>query len=399
MKNKVTIIFFCIFSFCSFQVNAQLKYYVPTHYQGIFYMQPSSARATGMGLTTITLNGIENAFYNPATIGPTKEKLEVHMNYAYGSQVYKGGQFPFIGVSYRVTDKLAIGASTLHWIDQKNSPWTTVIGSYKESQERRSQSLYNLVAAYEIIPGLQAGLSGNFLVDRSVDDAVTNRLFILSIGAIYDLKVNLIKKETVQNQKIRFAASFINLLMKNRIEQRYEEHLHYRDVPIQLILGTSYQLSLPLKESTLENKQFFKGAPRIVELAIHIQFKEVLKGPEKTVVNINYQNNTSIGIGIEAWWMQFLALRMGYYFENRPTGPDPNGGHWVTDNKRGFTWGFGSKIPWNRISNGNVPLNIEINFVVSRLLNEYANNVTLASYFEENNLLFAVGLNIKWAKK
>ncbi len=400
MNKIIKIIVLSSFAVFTNQINAQNSYYNPTHYQGIFYGQPSSARATGMGLTTITLGGIENAFYNPAAVGLTNEKVNVHLNYASGSQVYKGGKYPFLGISYRVNEKLSVGISTLTWHDEKNSPWSTIIGAFDENVERRSQSVYTLVGAYEVIPNLNIGLSGNYLVDKAVDNNVTNSEFILSLGAVYDKEVNWIKSENVNNQKIRFAGSLVNALMKNRIETTYQDFLNYRDLPIHLTLGTSYHLSLPFTANFTKNKGFFKGAPNAVNLSLHLQYRDVLKGPEKDVVNTNHEENTAFGIGAEAWFMDLIALRMGYYKEDRPNeGPKGDGSRWVTHDKRGFTWGFGANLPLNRLTNGKIPFNSEINFVTSKLLNEYGSNYTLPSYFTDKNFLFSIGVNLKFVEK
>ncbi|MFD1616060.1 hypothetical protein [Gelatiniphilus marinus] len=398
MKKNIKISALVFFAVFTQTVSAQTSYYIPTHYRGVFNGQPSSTRATGMGLTTITLEGIENAFYNPATVGLTDEKIAVHINYASGNQVYKGGKYPFLGVSYRVNEKLIVGASTLNWFDEKNSPWTTIIGGFSENVKRRSQSAYTLVGAFEVIPNLNLGLSGNYLVEKFVNNTVTNSEFILSFGAVYDKEVNWIKAENVSNQKIRFAGSFVNLLMKNQIEQRYQNFLHYRDLPTYLTLGTSYHASLPFNVGFTQNKGFFEGAPNTVDLSLHLQYKDLMKGSKKNSVNPDHKNNTAIGIGAEAWFMDLIAIRMGYYNEKRPNGPKSGGGTWVTDNKKGFTWGFGAKLPLNRLTNGKLPFNSEVNFVTSKLLNEYGNNYTQPSYFTDRNFLFSVGINLKFVE-
>ncbi len=399
MKKIIkTILFFFLASICS-SVNAQIDYYNPTHYHGIFYGQPSSARATGMGLTTITLDGIENAFYNPATIGLTSEKINVHLNYALGSPVYKGSKYPFLGVSYRVNDKLVIGLSNLNWWDEKDSPWSTQIGAFNESVDSRSQSVYTLTGTYEVIPNLNIGISTNYLVDRSVNNNVTNSEFILSIGAIYDIEVNFIKAENVSNQKIRFAGSLVNALMKNRIEQTYEEHLNFRDLPIHATLGVAYQLTLPFNSSFTEGKRFFKGAENTVDLALHLQFRDVLAGPKDDIVNINHEYNSAFGIGAEAWFMDLIALRLGYYREKRPVGDDKREGIWATGHKKGLTWGFGVNLPLNKLTNGSIPFNSEVNFVTSKILDNYSENYTPPSYFTDRTFLFSMGINLKFVNK
>lgn len=398
--NKTLKIIAFVFVLINYnQVIAQIDYYNPTHYHGIFYGQPSSARATGMALTTITLEGIENVFYNPATIGLTKEKVNVHLNYALGSPVYKGSKYPFLGVSYRINDKLIVGLSNLNWWDEKNSPWSTQIGAFNESVNKRSQSVYTATGTYEIIPNLNFGISGNYLVDRSVDNNVTNSEFILSVGAIYDKEVDFIKSDKFSNQTIRFAGSLVNALMKNRIEQTYQEHLNYRDLPIHLSFGAAYKATLAIQPNFTEGKGFFKGAPKTLDLAVHLQYRDVLAGPKDDIVNTNHEYNSAFGIGAEAWFMNLIAFRLGYYREKRPVGDDKYEGIWATGHKKGITWGFGANLPLYRLTNGSIPFNSEINFVTSKILDTYADNYTPPSYFTDRTFLFSIGINLKFIPK
>lgn len=399
MNKTIKTISFALFLTVTSTTIAQIDYYNPTHYHGIFYGQPSSARATGMGLTTITLEGIENAFYNPATIGLSKEKINVHLNYALGSPVYKGSQYPFLGISYRINDKLIVGLSNLNWWDEKNSPWTTQIGGFNESVNKRSQSVYTVSGSYEVIPNLNVGLSGNYLVDRSVDNNVTNSEFILSIGAIYDKDVDIIKSDKFSNQKIRFAGSLVNALMKNRIEQTYQDNLNYRDLPIHLSFGAAYKTTLAIQPNFTEGKGFFKGAPKTLNLALHLQYRDVLAGPKDDIVNINHKYNSAFGIGSEAWFMDLIALRLGYYREKRPVGNDKSSGIWATGHKKGLTLGFGVNLPLNRLTNGSLPFNSEVNFVTSKILDTYADNYTPPAYFTDRTFLFSIGINLKFVNK
>jgi len=385
--------------FLSFLGHGQFRYNIPTHYQGIFDLQRTSTRALGMGLTTVTLEGIESSFYNPASIGLTKETLNVHVNYASGSQVYKNGQFPFVGVSYRLNDKLVIGASTYHWIDDKETIWTTIIGNFDEAIDgSRSQSMFNLMAAYEVIPNLNLGLSGNYLVARAVPGNVTNETIFLSLGAVYDLEVDWIRVATMSDQRIRFAMGWQNILMKNQIEQTFEEFLNYRGLAIYLHLGAAYNFTLPLRAPFRLNGNYFKNATQDVTIGLHLQYRNALNGKEERFHTLDGINN-SFGIGAEAWFFDRFVFRMGYYNEQRPSGQEPGEGTWLTDNKRGFTWGYGALIPTHDISKGSLPFNTEVNFVTSSLLNVYSDNITVPSYFTDDNFLFAFGLNLKFVDK
>ena len=74
-KKYYLFILTAILSFSNFQSNAA-DYYFSTYYRGLFYGQPTNARAIGMGLTTITLGGIENMVYNPASIGLEQQRVK-----------------------------------------------------------------------------------------------------------------------------------------------------------------------------------------------------------------------------------------------------------------------------------------------------------------------------------
>lgn len=398
-KVYYLIVLVVIINFISLRTMAG-DYYLPTYYRGIFYGQPTNARATGMGLTTITLGGIENVIYNPASIGLEKQIANVYLNYAFGDQVDVGSKYLFFGASYRLNDKLVLGLSRFRWVE-KDSPWTTIIGGFEEHVDKSSQVMYTLSGAYEFIPNLQVGLSGNYLVDRAVPGTITNSTFIASLGAIYDKDVDWIKLDNLENQRIRFAGSFINLFMKNRIEIKYQDYLHYRDLPIHFTLGTSYSGSLPFSPAFLSNSSFFSKAPQVVDLSLHVQFREVLKGPEKTVVNSNYKNNTSFGIGTEALFMKMIAFRLGYYFEKRPEGQEDNegGDFWVTKNKAGLTFGYGVKVPLNELTDDKIPFDVDVDMVTFRVLNELnTKNYTHPAVFTGNNFLFSFGLKLRWVR-
>lgn len=396
-KEYYVFVLILVLNFSGFQSYAKTVYYLPTHYRGIFYGQPTNARATAMGLTTITLGGIENVIYNPASIGLEQQRLNTYFNYATGDQVEVGSSYRYFGASYRVNDKLVLGFSRFRWVE-KDSPWTTIIGSYNENVDQSSQVMHTFSGAYEVIPNLQIGLSGNFLTDRAVNKTKTNSSFILSLGAIYDKDVDWIKLENLKNQKIRFAGSFVNLLLKNRMEERYEDHLNYRDLPIHLTLGTSYQGTLPFNPAFLSKGDgFFSNAPKTVDLSLNLQFREVLKGPEKTVVNTNHEENTAFGIGGEALFMKMIALRLGYYFEKRPDGNNEDGDFWVTKNKTGLTFGYGVKIPLNELSDKKVPFDVDVDVVTYRVLNELnTENYTHRPVFTDSKFLFSFGLKLKW---
>jgi len=369
-------------------LNTNAADYYRLYYHGIFGGQPTSARAAGMGLTTITLGGIENVVYNPASIGLERQKINVYMNYATGSQVNIGSKYGFLGASYRLNEKLILGLSRQSW-RVKDSPWTVIIGSFEENVEKSSQLLYTISGAYEVLSNLQVGFSGNCILDKAVPATITNSEFIASLGAIYDMDVDWIKINNMENQRIRFSGSFINLLMNNDIVVTYDEYKHYRGLPSIFYLGTAYTGTLPFNPGFLGNSRFFNSTPREVNLSLHLQYGDHLKD----------EYNTSFGIGAEALFMKMIAFRLGYYFEKRPQQEKEDGGFWGTTNKAGLTFGYGVKVPVNELTGDKVPFDVDIDMVTFKVLNELnTKNYTQPAYFQGNNFLFAFGLKLRWIR-
>ena len=93
------LIFNLLVCFAVTSVSAQYSFLLPSHYHGIYSDQLSSARAQGMGYTTITLDGIATSPYNPATISPGTHPLDIAVNYAKGSPQFPKSYYPFARIS------------------------------------------------------------------------------------------------------------------------------------------------------------------------------------------------------------------------------------------------------------------------------------------------------------
>lgn len=278
------------------------------------------------------------------------------------------------------------------WVD--NDPlWTTIIGSFEESVDKSSQTAYSVSVAYQAIPNLHVGLSGNYLMGSAVPGTVTSEAVIGSIGVVYDRELELIRNKKFSNQKIRGAVSLINFTMNNKEMQHYEQYKHYRDLPIYLHLGAAYNFSLPFNAGFTRNKKYFDGGAPAVDLGLHLQFRDQWAGKDPR--GDSHEYNSSIGIGAEAWFLQRIAFRIGYYREKRPSGTRSTGGAWVTGNKYGFTWGYGTLIPLKQLTRNKIPFNAELNFVTGRLLNELGKNYTHPSVFTDKKFTYSIGLNIR----
>lgn len=383
------------------QVHAQnYVFYTPTHYHGIFTDQISSARAQGMGLTTITTEGVGTSMYNPATINPGNVRLDLALNYTKGNVTMPASYYPFAGISYKVTRKLTVGLTTFGWTDP-DSRWTASIQGRDIDTDKKKQSMHSIVAAYEVIKGLHFGVSGNFLRDEAVEGTTTNKEFIVNTGVIYDLPVKFLQGSRFTNQSMRFAASLTNATMKAKIEQTYENLLNYRDLPIILRLGTAYSFSIPASVSFTKGKRFFAESPELLDLTIRLQFQDWLK--HKDYIYTTGDDNTAFGVGAEAWFMKLLALRLGYYTEKRTAGQSRN----INDipvtepRKSGITWGLGTHLPVKRLTGGKVPIDIEVNLVAQKMMNEIIDKYSqrFDKDFRDKRFFFSLGVNVKWYGK
>ncbi|GAB2474333.1 PorV/PorQ family protein [Algoriphagus taiwanensis] len=391
MKKLLFLIVALSFSLPLF---SQTSYYYPPGYFGLFNNQSTSARAQGMGFTTLTRAGIENSFYNPASIGSSKAPIQAYANYANGHSYRPDSRYYFVGGAFKLNQKIAVGLSYFSY--QNPDPvWTTIIGGQTFDTDFFSQHAISILGAYEIMEGLQAGLSLNLMQENAVDGEKTNSDFIPSLGIQYERQVELFKGETFKNQRVFGALSLYNFLFQGETNQTYQDAESVAYMPIILRLGGGYAFQLPLQSGLTAGKGYFRGAAQAVDLRLDLQFQDYLPGgPENST---DHELNTAFGVGAEAWFFERLALRIGYFTEKGPSGTQPDGDIWVTGNRAGFSWGYGTLIPTSSLTDGKLPFDIEVNLVTGKQITSLNEEIyTHPSIFADDTFQFALGLNLLW---
>ncbi|WP_268036528.1 hypothetical protein [Algoriphagus sp. PAP.12] len=391
MKKLLIGILVISFSFSSF---SQTSYYYPPGYFGLFSNQSTSARAQGMGFTTLTKPGIENSFYNPSSIGNSKAPIQVYANYANGHSYRPKSRYYFAGGAFKVTDKFTVGLSYFSY--QNPDPvWTTIIGWQTFDTDFFSQRAISLVAAYEIMEGLQAGLSANMMQENAVNGEKTNSDFVPSLGLQYERAIQFFKSEKIKNQQLVGAMSLYNFIFQGKTSQSYQDANAEGYLPIILRLGGGYSFQLPLKLQLIHDKSYFKGTAQAVDLRLDLQYQDYLPGGPENITD--HELNTSFGIGAEAWFFERIALRMGYFTEKGPSGEQEDGDLWVTGNRAGFSWGYGTLIPTYLLSKEKIPFDMEVNFVTGKQITSLNEKIyTHPAIFTENTFQFSFGLNLLW---
>ena len=391
MKKLFLLFLGICFSFSSF---SQTSYYYPPGYFGLLNNQSTSARAQGMGFTTLTKSGIENSFYNPASIGSSTAPIQAYANYANGHSYRPKSRYYFAGGAFKVKDKFTVGLSYFSY--QNPDPlWTTIIGWQTFDTDYFSQRAISVLAAYEIMEGLHAGLSANMMQENGVNGEKTNSDFVPSLGLQYEKSIQLLKSEKIQKQQVFGAMSLYNFLFKGETTQSYQDAVDESYLPIILRLGAGYAFEIPLKSNLTQGKAYFENTAQAVDLRLDLQFQDYLPGGPDHITD--HELNTAFGVGAEAWFFERLAFRMGYFTEKGPSGTQEDGDLWVTGNRAGFTWGYGTLIPTNQLTKGKMPFDLEVNLVTGKKVSSLNEKIyTHPNVFTENSFQFAFGLNLLW---
>ena len=391
MKQLLFLVLIVSISFPAF---SQTSYYYPPGYFGLFNNQSTSARAQGMGFTTLTKPGIENSFYNPAAIGSSKAPVQAYANYANGHSYRPDSRYYFVGGAFKLKEKISVGLSYFSY--QNPDPvWTTIIAGQTFQTDFFAQRAISVLAAYEIVDGLQVGLSANMMQENAINGEKTNADFVPSLGLQYEKSMDLFKSEKLQNQRLYGAFSFYNFLFQGETNQMYQDARDFGYLPIILRLGGGYSFQLPLKSGLTAGKAYFDGGPQAVDLRLDLQFQDYLPGGPETITDHEY--STAFGVGAEAWFFDRIAVRMGYFTEKGPTGIDDDGDIWVTGNRAGFSWGYGTLIPANQLTDGKMPFDIEVNFVTGKKITSLNEKIySHPGIFADDTFQFAFGLNLLW---
>jgi hypothetical protein len=290
---------------------------------------------------------------------------------------------------------LAIGLS--YFTYRNPDPiWTTIIGETYDT-DLFVQGAFSAVASYQVLDELQVGLGLNFMTENAIDGEKTNSDFIPTLGVQYEKEIPIFSSEKIQNQKIKGAFSLFNFIFNNETTQTYEDNIKFGYLPIILRFGAGYSFTTPLKSGWVADKAYFSGTAQAVDLSLDLQYQDYLSGSD--AFGTDHESNTAFGVGAEAWFFERVAFRLGYFTEKGPSGSQEDGGLWVTGNRSGFTWGYGTLIPTYQLTEGKMPFDIEVDFITGKQLSSLNEEIyTHPNVFTENTFQFSFGLNLLWRK-
>jgi len=395
IKFKVCWLLMIIIVSSTYVVNAQIeqRYFTPTSYNGLFTDQSTSIQGQSLGNSMVNLDGVANFIYNPAAIGPGEQKIDLHLNYLNQHPLYTSSHYPFLGASYRVHSKVVVAASLFMWNTEARDWLVTIGGRDFERGSRSRQTMASIGAAYTVIPNLYLGFSANYLQEKSINGARLNGDYILSLGALYDRSITLIEIDEFENESIRISASFTNILLKNKLEQKFEDRLWFQTLPIYLRVGSAYSVSVPFAEDFGIGKPFFQGTNPLLDFTLHLHVKRAIDGPNPRFETVD----NGFGIGLETTFHQRFSLQMGHYSEQRAKAEENSNVRFGTSpQKSGFTWGIGSVVPVKYLTEGRFPFDVEVHLTFSKMMNELDSAIPHPDFFSDDKRQFGLGINLKW---
>jgi hypothetical protein len=388
---------FCLLFLVSVNLSAQNVFRIPG-LAGFLNDNTLNARSEAMGKVTITLDGLQTAFENPAALSTSEQKLSFAFNIDAGNSYFPTSSYSKYAVGYRVNDRIAIGLEQRNWVES-DPFFSTIIGPGNFSVDRRSRHGSSLMVAGKITEGLHVGLAGTYIVEKRLEKTKTSDMLLMNAGVIYDKKLRLIRDEQTTNQKIRLAASLFNTLQEAMYQETANDSVFgFRDIPIIFRAGTSFSFSKPIRIGFAERSKWFRDAPQTLDVSAHLQFTDWWESKDHFFTNADHQ--TMISFGVEGTFYEIVSIRLGYFNETRDIEVDPDERIVTKNRRRALTWGTGFRLPTNRWSNNKFPFETQFDLLVKGMPDILIERLTerIDPQFTDEKTQLSIGLLFKFKK-
>lgn len=317
--NFIYVICFLSFSISSFSQN------VYNGFLSDFYLgrQPS-AKAEAMGRGLIAYPEYEfSSWYNPATVS-LSDKITVNGAYSYPYYSYTNAFYNYACVSFNTYKYGAIGFSR-YYLDE-SSPKNT---------------LYTLNYAFQIIESFYAGINFNIVsfkffsaFPEGDERNLLHDLYPIDIGL---LKVFQVQKSNHTNQIFTLGSAIYNF---TNTKSNALDIIHSDPLTVIFRIGAGYNLQYKKRKE--------KDALNTLNLFVYSEAEDLL----------NSKYNSVFKIGAEVTSFEIFSARIGFYSQNT--------GHYdysyVEPESRKLTFGFGLQAPVSKITKGEVPMKIRLDY-------------------------------------
>lgn len=305
--------------------------------QEYFFGNLPHARTEAMGKAGVALGGsTASLFQNPATLGMI-QGWDAVISTSGPFYVLKESDYYFVGASRRLNDKW-VTAISLNQFAIGPTTFDVNLGGTRYPAEKPVSSNLAISGAGEILPGLQAGLNLNVFRWTYLDAIPATHQVHLDGGLLYRLAL---PQPTTGKRELLFGLSVTNLA-NNKIEffgPAGEENK--QAFPIVLCLGGTFHTQTMIELPTIG-----KGP---LELTLTTEYQNVL--------NNDYRTALRLGTEVVIW--EVFAFRLGAF-----TTSNDNLGNDVNKSRlNDITYGFGFRVPAQKLSKGKVPFNLHVDYV------------------------------------
>jgi len=301
-----------------------------------FYLgRNPSAKAIEMGLGLVANPEYEfSSRYNPATLGLSEP---VTLNYSYLSPDYSidGKEYFFdYNASYNSGKYGAIGFS-------QNSMALKIINIIPENPHISWRyKLYNVNYAYQPVKDFYAGINFDILsIDYYESSYGYNKTYSQNL---YPLDVGILKIFRVPETKHIVQNVTVGSSLYNLTNVKFNDLSNNKSEPLPVILrfGTSYNFQYFLTRKPQEEK--------IINFLGYLEYENLL----------NSGLFTTYKAGSEIELIDLVSFRLGYFSRKLYEHSDK----YKSSEQHQITYGLGLKIPISKLSEGLVPLKVQIEY-------------------------------------
>lgn len=326
MKKVLIIFFFLIFS-------SHLPAQILLDPYDIYYGRQPSARAEAMGRGMVANSSNEFAsFYNPASSSFTHG---INFNFSHSTKYYndKNANFNYEGVSYDLKKGRGnIGLSRYY------------MGAGNElNGDNFNYTFYTINYSRHVIYGFYAGANLN-IINSHIPGYESHRGYILPENVTAaSVDIGAIKTFNLTGKSFRGLLHEINLgaSVTNVSFTVLQSFFGRQNLPVLLRVGGAYNVRFYNFMPT-DNEKGVPGFTYKLNLLVHLEMEKELR----------YDNHDIYKAGAEATIYEILSLRGGFY------------SNWYSGGYKYnyFTYGAGINIPINKLTHGDYPFGISIDY-------------------------------------
>jgi hypothetical protein len=302
-----------------------------------FYGNLPGAKIEAMGMADAAIGGtVASSFFNSAGLGGI-ENQEVYLSTSAPFYILRNSNYTYAGYAKRINSKM-VAALSLHNFDINKTTFEVNIGPDDYPVTKGLTSNYALSLAVTPIKGLYVGLNFNLFRWKLFEDVNAGATFHIDGGALYNL-------ELPEQENIRHHAQFgmsINNFTKSKIRWEAPD-------------GNSATNELPMIGRYAA--AYFVGKDVNIPVAGY--------GPLDFTFTMEYQNTfnsdyfNTFSLGMESLFWNVFAFRLGYFTQSQ----DDRGQSVNYNRIKDITYGFGTIIPLNELTDNKFPISVHLDYV------------------------------------